>query len=690
MNVAHDRRTTSGHAEGKGAAIGGERGGRWRLRPWVLLALALVAFLSVPLVAHADPVTAAVTGTETRVTSDPGDQYDPSISGNKVVFTDYRSSDTDVYWYDFATGAEHPVIVALGNQELTGISGDLLVYTDYRTADVVVYDTVTGITTNVTAPDKAAVGHPFNSVDPVVSGSLVVWEDSRDGNMEIYAKNLETGEERRITDAPGIDEKPAVSGTTIVWQHVDMIDYNTNDYRYAVMTYGWSSGTTMAVSGTSPEWIASPDVWGSRIVWQQFNTATNSYDLMMRDMPSGATHVLALPGDQRNPHVSGDFVSFDDFADTYRVKLWYLPTDQVFEVGPATSYPYGRYLSDIEMTDATSGRVVYTDDRNSDLDIWSYGFSLTLLTPRIEASPSAVHFGDVPLGSSGAASVTVKNSGTGTMTVSGVGLADAGAGVAISSAPVVPVEVAPGGSFDVGLTFAPTSVGPTATALTVNSDDAAAPLLTVPIDGRATQPDIAVAPSQVQFGDVEVGKSTVALVAIQNTGNAALNVTCALGPAPAGVSLTPVTTQVEPGASYDVPLTFAPTVAGAVSGALKISTNVPGKEVVTVPITGNGVATQLPPSAMIKDLLAFYDASVASGSLTSVSSGKAGKLELAAMRAMIEAAGDLIAHNRYPLAKIALQAVHRFCDGNNRPADLVKGTARAELDTRVLAIIAKL
>ena len=135
------------------------------------------------------------------MTTDPGDQYDSAISGDIVVFTDYRAADTDVYYVDLGTGVEYPVIVAPGNQELTGVSGSKIVYTDYRTSDVVLFDIATGTTTNLTHPDKDAAGHNFNSIDPVVSGDLVAWEDSRDGNMEIYAKNLATGEERRVTDS---------------------------------------------------------------------------------------------------------------------------------------------------------------------------------------------------------------------------------------------------------------------------------------------------------------------------------------------------------------------------------------------------------------------------------------------------------------------------------------------------------
>ena len=51
--------------------------------------LALIALLCAAASASAAPPE-TLSGTEQRVTTDPGDQYDSAISGNIVVFTDYR------------------------------------------------------------------------------------------------------------------------------------------------------------------------------------------------------------------------------------------------------------------------------------------------------------------------------------------------------------------------------------------------------------------------------------------------------------------------------------------------------------------------------------------------------------------------------------------------------------------------
>jgi beta propeller repeat protein len=303
-----------------------------------------------------------ITGHETRVTADPGDQYDPSFSGNLVVFTDYRAADTDVYYVDLNTLAEQTVIHAPGNQELTGVSNGRVVYTDYRSADVVLFYTTNGTTQNLTAPDKEAIGHPFNSVDPAISGSLVAWQDSRDGNMEIYAKTVDTGEERRVSDSLDTDARPSVSGTVIVWQRCAA--GSTCD----IWSYDWGTGVTTQITDTPAFDERNPRISGQKVVYQEDGGSDS--DIAEYDLATGTEEHLVLPGEQANPHVSGEFVSYDDLSEgLYHIGLWHPPTGDHF---PLTVGPSGQYLNDID-----GHRVVYTDDRNGDLEIYMYEFEVS-------------------------------------------------------------------------------------------------------------------------------------------------------------------------------------------------------------------------------------------------------------------------------------------------------------------------
>jgi beta propeller repeat protein len=373
----------------------------------VYLALVVSVLLFATTAPRASVSTVTFSGFETRITTDLGDQYDPSISGNTVVFTDFRGSDADVYHVDLATMDENEVAVAPGNQQLTGVSGQRIVYTDYRTVDVVMFDTGTGTTTNLTRADKEALGRNFNSIDPAISGGLVAWQDSRDGNMEIYAKDVTSGVERRITDAGDIDQRPSVSGATIVWERCVPAG-GTCD----IWSYDWDTGLTTRITDTPDSNERTPNIDGGRIAYQ--SDRISDYDICLNDLAVSTETCLALDGDQANPRVSGDNVSFDDASGgLYHVKLWHVPTGQVFAV---TSGASGQYLNDID-----GNRIVYTDDRNGHLDIYMFTFTLTpesddTTPPSIALTPSCP--ATLMLGSSFVVDVAVTDEGSGVATQS--------------------------------------------------------------------------------------------------------------------------------------------------------------------------------------------------------------------------------------------------------------------------------
>ena len=109
-------------------------------------------------------------------------------------------------------------------------------------------------------------------------------------------------------------------------------------------------------------------------------------------------------------------------------------------------------------------------------------------------------------------------------------------------------------------------------------------------------PRIDVTPGSASFGDVMLGASSAKTVTIKNSGDATLVVrSVALETPVSGVSLGSVlpSTTVAPGASLQVKLTFAPTVAGPVSTVLKIVSDDADLPVVRIPVTGAGVNRRL-------------------------------------------------------------------------------------------------
>jgi TolB protein len=293
---------------------------------------------------------------ETRLTTAPADQFDSAISGNLIVYTDYSGSDSDIWYTDLSTGLPYPVTTASGDQQLTGISDGKIVYTDWNTMDVLVYDVASHLTSNLTH----AAGS--DSLDPAISHGLVAWIDNRDGNAEIYARDLGTNEERRITSDILSDQSPAVDDGIIVWERCD-------SYVCDIFAYEWATGETTQVTATDYARERYPDVSGRTVVFQREQGTPIEKNVVACDLDTHTEKVLSLSGDQENAHVSGDFVVFtDSVSGLSHIGLWQLSTGGLFGVTNGAS---GQYLPDIE-----GNRIIYSDNRLGlgELDIYMCTF----------------------------------------------------------------------------------------------------------------------------------------------------------------------------------------------------------------------------------------------------------------------------------------------------------------------------
>jgi beta propeller repeat protein len=73
-----------------------------------------------------------------------------------------------------------------------------------------------------------------NACNPAISGNIVVWQDVRNGNWDIYGYDISTHTEFQITDNTADQEYPDISGHTVVW--VDK--RNGHKDIYATILYG--------------------------------------------------------------------------------------------------------------------------------------------------------------------------------------------------------------------------------------------------------------------------------------------------------------------------------------------------------------------------------------------------------------------------------------------------------------------
>ncbi len=223
--------------------------------------------------------------------------------------------------------------------------------------------------------------------------------------------------------------------------------------------------------------------------------------------------------------------------------------------------------------------------------------------PAAALSTTFINFGDQQVGTSSApAPVTLSNTGTATLMVSGAALSGPNAGdfvlaggSCVSASGGTSVQVAPGGSCTMTISFQPTAAGTRTGALTVSCDAANCPL-TGSVTGNGIDPSGSLSPTAVSFPDTYVGTSTAApvLIGVCNGGTTNLMVNgISLGGADPGdftysiISGT-LPLAVTPGDCASIYTTFTPSAAGARAAILSFATN-DSLHVLNATLSGNGV-----------------------------------------------------------------------------------------------------
>jgi beta propeller repeat protein len=501
-------------------------------------------------------------GTTHQLTVAPAVQFDPSISGDLVVWTGSETGNDDIYYCFLDACSVVPSVVDSGDQRLHDVSGTIVVYTDQRAAPEVVraFDAATNNDLGIVSLD--------HSRNPRIDGALVAYEVGEFDDTDIWVTDLATGTMLPVATSSAVEIRPVVSGTRIAFERRAALDAPAD-----IVVYDLNTGIESLITSNGD--YQRPDFDGNTLVYDGVTNA-GDLDIFVHNLATGITRQVGGPGDQFNPHVSGDVVSFDTViaADDRDVMLYHIPSGVIHPVATNRSTP-GDSKNDF-LNDISGNRIVYASNVGGSFDIWMYEFDIQL--PEIEVAPLAHDFGDVTLGTSATTIVTLSNVGNLPLTISDVALQ--GAGSPAFSIGAAATLIAPGGTLDIPVSFAPTSAGTAHASLTITSDD---------LD----------------------------------------------------------------------------------------------EAVVRVALSGHGVVLPEPPLQQIAELLAFFDNSVANGSLSGNGPGNSAAGRLNALRNMIDAAGDLIQDGSIAKACGQLRAAYLRTDGVPQPPEFVTGTAAAELALRI-------
>jgi hypothetical protein len=462
---------------------------------------------------------------------------EPRIHGNIVVWIQGGFGASEVMIYDLAdlgtiataqslTGTVPPATnVDIGDRYVVWVeqSGDL---------DIGVFDFFTGIRMQLTDTSTVDERHPSTS------GNWIVWESQDHGATakEIIAVNLETGDLRFVSDDTSAASRPSMDG--------DLIAYETNSAgNFDVFVYRLSTEETFAVTIDGEDNYLN-DVFGDKIAHVDMRSGNEDvYVTQLTFIPSDPCALAGgdsdgdgvcdaddnCPGVANSDQTDSDGDGLGDACDMPMPNLTALldhspasptaadlitftatvantgdgaagPSTLLFDIGgeavgvpfdvPALasgeSFTAERRLVLIAQgytnrATADAGDVVAESDEFDNEATDQFTVAPAAL-PELEVSPLAVDFGQVEVGATATAVVTVSNLGAGTLTVYETGLF--GAPEIGLEAVALPLAIPTNSTADLALLFSPGSEATFSAELSLVSNDGDETFLSVPIIGQ--------------------------------------------------------------------------------------------------------------------------------------------------------------------------------------------------------------
>ena len=222
------------------------------------------------------------------------------------------------------------------------------------------------------------------------------------------------------------------------------------------------------------------------------------------------------------------------------------------------------------------------------------------LAPSLQIAPTTVDFGSREINTSAQATVTLTNDGNAPVQITGVSIEDvAGKKLGAEAYSIVSGgengSIAPGNSRSVVIEFAPETAEAHPAELQISSNVQGSPDI-VALNGTGTEAGVSLSPSPLQFGNVAVGATSDLTVTLTNTGTAPVSLS-GMSISGTGAALFSIVSgneevTVQPEATHDIVIRYAPTTAGPHEAVLAVQNNAPGNPH-DVSLSGTGAAAGL-------------------------------------------------------------------------------------------------
>lgn len=294
------------------------------------------------------------------------------------------------------------------------------------------------------------------------------------------------------------------------------------------------------------------------------------------------------------------------------------------------------------MAGAVTGSITISSDSLNG-NTTTVALTATGTVPQLRLSAASLSFGNVALNATASQTLTLTSSGTAPVTIHSAALTGTAFTVSGASFPAV---LNPGQSLSLQVSFNPTTAGAATANLTISSNSSAGSTATVALSGTGASPQLTVSSSTIDFGSVVLNSASNQTLTLTSSGTAPVTVNSATI-AGAGFTLAGATlpATLNPGQTLSLQVTFSPTVSGAASGSLTISSNSSRASTVTVALSGTGTSRQLSVSV---STLAFGNVALGSNSIKTVTLTSSGTAAVTVNSAGLSGTGFTLAAATFP------------------------------------------
>lgn len=258
------------------------------------------------------------TGTETRLTAGTGDESQPSLYANRILYVDRRPNQNNdghdvvrVYLRDPLTGNEQPLSANSEFQSEPLIYGDSVAYietSDKSIRVIFLYNFLTN------TKEFIASGKNFGNLG--FAGDYLVWTDMSGGSGKVNVYNLKTKTAHTLAGHFGDQVNPAVSPEGKVVFGARSRTGGINDWR--VYIHDLVSNTEDVIDqeiGSKPEDLS---ISGNLVSWSR------NGEIYLYDINTGTESKLTnLSGEQKEPHLNDrTLVWIDGRNGTDDIYIW--------------------------------------------------------------------------------------------------------------------------------------------------------------------------------------------------------------------------------------------------------------------------------------------------------------------------------------------------------------------------------